>query len=111
VAVGGVAEECEALEGELVPNLLRLHMNSITVLHSDVEDYVTYDTLPQYLPGAPAVYHANDPHRVRAGDILRCCCCCCVLCVVCVVWVYCVVVSLGGGGLCVLVVCVCVCCA
>jgi hypothetical protein len=69
--------ECEALEGELVPNLLRLHMNSITVLHSDVEDYVTYDTLPHFLPGAPAIYPPNDPHRTRAGGgggyPARCC--------------------------------------
>ena len=58
--------ECSALEGELVPALLRLGMNSITILHSDVEDYITYDALPSFRPDAPQIYNASSPHRTRA---------------------------------------------
>ena len=54
--------ECDALEYELVPALLRLGMNSITILHSDVEDYVVYDALATFLPGpgpASVIYSAH----------------------------------------------------
>ena len=57
--VAAIAEECSALEAELVPALLRLRFNALIVLHSDLEDYVTYDALPHFLPGAPAIYAAN----------------------------------------------------
>jgi hypothetical protein len=54
----------------VVPALLRLRMNALIVLHSDIEDYVTYDTLPAHLPGAPAIYAAGDPHRQRRAGIV-----------------------------------------
>ena len=60
---GAIAAEAAALEAEIVPALLRLRMNALVVLHSDVEDYVTYDSLPSFLPGAPAVAAAHLEHR------------------------------------------------
>lgn len=68
--VTAIAGEAAALEGEVVPALLRLRMNALVVLHSDVEDYVTYDSLPGFLPGAPAVYAPGDAHRVRRSGVL-----------------------------------------
>jgi hypothetical protein len=65
-----LAAECAALEAEVVPALLRLRMNALIVLHSDIEDYVTYDTLPQRLPGSPAIYPAASPHRARRAGIV-----------------------------------------
>jgi hypothetical protein len=65
-----IAAECAALEAEVVPALLRLRMNALIVLHSDIEDYVTYDTLPALLPGAPAIYAADAPHRARRAGIV-----------------------------------------
>ncbi len=65
-----LAAECAALEAEVVPALLRLRMNALVVLHSDIEDYVTYDALPGYLPGAPAIYAPSDPHRARRAGIV-----------------------------------------
>jgi hypothetical protein len=41
--VASIHAEAEALEAEVIPALLRLRMNTLTVLHSDVEDYVNYD--------------------------------------------------------------------
>jgi hypothetical protein len=54
----------------VVPALLRLRMNALVVLHSDIEDYVTYDTLPSHLPGAPAIYAPAAPHRARRAGIV-----------------------------------------
>lgn len=68
--VGAIAAEAAALEAEIVPALLRLRMNSLIVLHSDMEDFVTYDSLPQFLPNAPAIYAPSDAHRVRRAGIL-----------------------------------------
>lgn len=68
--VGAIAQECAALEAEVVPALLRLRMNALIVLHSDIEDYVTYDTLPNFLPGAPQIYPSNSSHRVRRSGIV-----------------------------------------
>jgi len=65
-----IAGEAAALEAEVVPALLRLRMNALIVLHSDVEDYVTYDTLPSFLPGAPAIYAANASHRARRAGVV-----------------------------------------
>jgi hypothetical protein len=65
-----IAAECAALEAEVVPALLRLRMNALIVLHSDIEDYVTYDSLPALLPGAPAIYAADAPHRARRAGIV-----------------------------------------
>jgi hypothetical protein len=64
-----VAAEAAALEAEMVPPILRLGFNSLTLLHSDIEDYVTYATLPAFLPGAPPVYPANDTHWKRVGPL------------------------------------------
>ena len=41
--VAAIQAEADALEAEVVPAILRLRMNTLTVLHSDVEDYVSYD--------------------------------------------------------------------
>ena len=68
--VSVIAAECAALEAEVVPALLRLKMNALIVLHSDLEDYVTYDSLPSFLPGAPAVYNASSAHRARRAGIV-----------------------------------------
>lgn len=68
--VSVIAAEAAALEAELVPALLRLRMNSVIILHSDIEDYITYDTLPRFLPGAPPVYAADDAHRTRRAGVL-----------------------------------------
>jgi hypothetical protein len=68
-AVAGL-QECAALEAEIVPALLRLKMNSLTVLHSDVEDYVSYDNLSVFLPNAPVIYAQNDTHRARSRGIV-----------------------------------------
>lgn len=68
--VSAIAGDAAALEAEIVPALLRLRMNTLVVLHSDVEDYVTYDTLPTFLPGAPAIYGPSDPHRTRREGIV-----------------------------------------
>lgn len=65
-----IAAEAAALEAEIVPALLRLRMNTLVVLNSDMEDYVTYDTLPTYLPGAPAIYSPTDPHRARRAGVV-----------------------------------------
>ena len=65
-----ISTEALSLEAEIIPALLRLRMNSLIVLHSDIEDYITYDTLPSFLPGAPAVYSPSDPHRVRRQGIV-----------------------------------------
>jgi hypothetical protein len=54
----------------VLPALLRLRMNALIVLHSDLEDYVTYDSLPRFLPGAPAIYNASDDHRVRRAGVV-----------------------------------------
>ena len=63
-------EEAHMLEYEIMPALLRLRMNSITILHSDIEDYVSYDLLPRYLSMAPAIYPRDDPHRSRQVSLL-----------------------------------------
>lgn len=63
-------DETLLLEYEIIPAILRLRMNSLTILHSDLEDYVTYDTLPQYMPNAPPIYGPNDPHRTRQKDLI-----------------------------------------
>lgn len=68
--IAAIAGEAAALEAEVVPALLRLRMNALIVLHSDVEDYVTYDTLRSYLPGAPAIYPANATHRARRAGVV-----------------------------------------
>ena len=68
--VAAIAGEAAALEAEVVPALLRLRMNALIVLHSDVEDYVTYDSLPSFLPGAPAIYAANATHRARRAGVV-----------------------------------------
>ena len=68
--VVAITAEAAALETEIVPALLRLRMNTLIVLHSDVEDYVTYDTLPAFLPGAPTIYNSTDAHRVRSIEII-----------------------------------------
>jgi hypothetical protein len=68
--VAAIAAEAAALEAEVVPALLRLRMNTLIVLHSDVEDYVNYDALPTYLPNAPVIYNATDAHRVRREGIV-----------------------------------------
>jgi len=68
--VTAISAECAALEAEVVPALLRLRMNALIVLHSDLEDYVTYDSLPRFLPGAPAVYNASSAHRARRAGIV-----------------------------------------
>jgi hypothetical protein len=65
-----IAAEATALEAEVVPAILRLRMNTLTVLHSDVEDYVSYDLLSHFLPGAPTIYAQGDPHRARAAGII-----------------------------------------
>jgi hypothetical protein len=65
-----IAQEAAALEGEIVPALLRLRMNALIVLHSDIEDYVTYDSLPALLPGAPAIYAPDDAHRARRAGVI-----------------------------------------
>lgn len=66
-----ITAEMQALEYEIVPALLRLRMNSLTILHSDVEDYVTYASLPNFLPGTTptTVYPAGDPHYARAAAL------------------------------------------
>jgi hypothetical protein len=51
-------------------SLPRSPRRSITLLHSDLEDYVTYDGLPAFLPGAPPVYGPSDPHRSRAASLI-----------------------------------------
>jgi hypothetical protein len=68
--VVAIAAEAAALEAEIIPALLRLRMNTLIVLHSNVEDYVTYDTLQSFLPGAPPIYNASDAHRTRRADIV-----------------------------------------
>ena len=68
--IAAIASEAAALEAEIIPNMLRLRMNTLIVLHSDVEDYITYDTLPTFLPNAPQVYSMNDTHRVRRAGII-----------------------------------------
>jgi hypothetical protein len=65
-----IAAECAALEAEVVPAMLRLRMNALVVLHSDLEDYVTYDSLPAFLPGAPAVYPVSSAHRTRRAGVV-----------------------------------------
>jgi hypothetical protein len=68
--MSAIASEAAALEAEIVPALLRLKMNTLIVLNSDVEDYVSYDQLPQFMPNAPVIYASNDTHRVRAAGIV-----------------------------------------
>ena len=65
-----ITTEALSLEAEIIPALLRLRMNSLIVLHSDIEDYVTYDTLSSFFPGAPAVYSQDDPHRIRRAGVI-----------------------------------------
>ena len=63
-------EETLLLEYEIVPAILRLQLNSLTILHSDLEDYVNYDTLNTFIPNAPIIYPSNDPHRTRQADLI-----------------------------------------
>jgi hypothetical protein len=65
-----ISNEALSLEIEIIPAMLRLRMNTLIVLNSDIEDYITYDTLPIYLPNAPVIYSLNDTHRNRRSGIL-----------------------------------------
>jgi len=68
--IAAISSEAAALEAEIVPAILRLRMNTLIVLHSDIEDYVTYDTLSSFLPGAPKIYNSSNAHRTRRADII-----------------------------------------
>lgn len=76
--VAAIQAEADALEAEVVPAILRLRMNTLTVLHSDVEDYVSYDlrecggdagadsqplALPLELFPSPAQFRGTCPER------------------------------------------------
>lgn len=64
-----VRGECRALVA-LVPRLLQLRANELNVLHSDVEDFLTYDQLTAASGRAP-VYEPDDPHRTRAAEFSK----------------------------------------
>ncbi|XP_065191048.1 uncharacterized protein LOC135822251 [Sycon ciliatum] len=59
-----ITEECAYIQSTLVPEMLKHGFNSLTILHHDLEEYVTY----KYLSGV-SVYAADDPHVNRSAAL------------------------------------------
>ena len=67
--VGLVTSECDYIVSILVPEMLKHGFNSLTILHHDLEEYVTY----KYLTNI-TVYNESDPHLNRSlalGALIR----------------------------------------